>query len=139
MEYRVKFEGSDDIVKFSRQAKEPAPKRGETVEGSIEDGQWGKSFREDRKRTGSKPARDDSAIQAQFAINQAREWVQYAGETDRDRILEEAKHFFLMIQEVKEAKPGVQPIVKPAAKPEPLPAQDIVYDPDTVDLNDIKF
>lgn len=95
------------------------PSNGDVLYGHIEDyetraGNTRQRFRrvERPQETpkpfiGNKPAyqpRDDSAIQAQWALNQAREWVQYNAGSDTTVILEYAKEFFGMIDQVKASK-----------------------------------
>lgn len=43
--YKVKFEGVDGAVQINRLPKSPAPRVGEDLEGTIDDGQYGKKFK----------------------------------------------------------------------------------------------
>lgn len=43
--YQIQFEGSDDWVKLNQKPDSSAPTIGQELEGTIEDGQWGKRFK----------------------------------------------------------------------------------------------
>jgi hypothetical protein len=52
--YKVKFEGSDDIVDVNRKQTSPAPKVGEVLTGAIESTDFGKKFKAAPKQFGGK-------------------------------------------------------------------------------------
>lgn len=83
--YQVKFKDLADAVEISKKDSSPAPAVGETLEGTISEGQYGKKFKKDYQpgggpnfggNGGSKSSyvpKDDKAIQAQWALGRSVE------------------------------------------------------------------
>jgi hypothetical protein len=50
--YTIQFEGESEAVELSQKPESPAPKVGDQLEGTIEDTQYGRKFRKERKEGG---------------------------------------------------------------------------------------
>lgn len=116
--YRVRFAGSDMTVELAKLASSPPPQVGEIVFGTIESNEYGLKFKTASKVGGgfggqNRPLRDDSAIQAQWAIGQAMSWFggDPASRLDKDdtppfdKVEALANDLFAMIDRVKGSKP----------------------------------
>ena len=107
------------VVELSQKAETPAPKKGDTLDGTIDvSGQYGPKFKKDfsgGSRSGGSP-RDDAAIRAQFAIKTA---VSLYGGLDADvkaKITDgtawveaQAAKFYAMVDRIKAAPASTPP------------------------------
>lgn len=100
--HKVRFEGSDEVVEIGRKENH-RPKEGDKLYGTIEDTEYGKKFKAERKpfTSSAKPMRDDSAIQAQFAIKTAVAFLEKNDKATLDTVEQYAKDIFAMIGRVK--------------------------------------
>lgn len=101
--YLIQVEGNGEPIQLNKKAESPAPKEGDELYGVIEDTEWGQKFKGSKKpfSSGGGYTRDDAAIQAQWAIGQAREWIQYLQGDSIEQIEKEAAQFFSMISRIK--------------------------------------
>ncbi len=113
VKYYVKFQGADDAIQINKKPSSDPPAVGQVLDGDIETTKWGKKFKAAFKQfstpggSGSASSSDpniQASIHAQFAIREAREWVQYNGGKDEAVIEEVANTFFAMIDRVKAGK-----------------------------------
>ena len=154
--YKVRFEGSDETVEIGRKEGNP-PKEGDRLYGQIEETEYGQKFKAERRpfeahRAGNKPLRDDSAIQAQFAIKTAVAYLDNDEQATLDTVEQYAKDFFAMIERVKNStqKPSLKQqwdkTLEAKNEDKPIPNDEVPLEAyediglDTeVDLNNIPF
>lgn len=112
--YKVKFEGSDDIVDVNRKPGNE-PKVGDVLQGTIEDSDFGKKLKPAPKQFGgggkSFQPRDDAAIRAQWAVNAALQRAAMSKEPMSIDIESTAKEFFAMVDRIKASGPIDQEMV----------------------------
>lgn len=157
----IQVEGDGEPLQLNKKADSPMPQVGEELYGSIQETEFGRKFKGEKKpftQNGFKgQPRDDSAIQAQWAINQSREYIQFQLGKDANlkEIMETAKIFYGMIDQVKgNASPktdGAEVKVQPQSGyekakqvreklPQPMDVPNFDFDPEEpVNLDDIPF
>lgn len=100
LSYHIQVEGNGEPVTLNKKPDSPAPQVGDVIYGDVVPGEFGQRFKAAKKPFAGYQ-RDDKAIQAQWAIGQAREWVQYNEGHGTADIENEAKQFFGMIERIK--------------------------------------
>lgn len=157
LSYKIKLQGIEEPVDYSRFHLSPEPMTGDIIQGELKQDDFGYKLYEDygKKLPASKPSqsytRDDSAIQAQWSIGQAIAWVTSdkadvtTGYADIEAI---ANDFFAMIQRVKQGQPADKPNTKPdtvrdtrkALGIKAIPNEpDLEYEDKPIDLSEIPF
>lgn len=152
---KVMLEGVDEPVEIGKKSPD-ALKQGDTVYGTVTDGQYGKKFKAEKKPFGqpggSKYNRDDAAIRAQWAIGQSVGWFSTRKTVDEhlnERIEELAKVFYAMVDRVKGSvsespktdwvKPEVREKLQPKEDTPPVDAYDNINEDTEINLDDIPF
>lgn len=109
VDYKVKFEDSDNVVTLTRKADSKAPVAGEEVYGTVDmSGEYGPKFKSESKPFGGGGAsktyqpKDEKAIQAMWAIGQA-----IAAEQREPQDIEAlASDLFAMVDRIKTGSKG---------------------------------
>lgn len=153
---KVMLEGIDEPVEIGKKSPN-ALKQGDTVYGTVTDGQYGKKFKAEKNPNGysggGKYTRDDSAIRAQWAIGQAIQIAVAKGKLDNPIILwagmeADAKELFAMVDRVKGSvsespkQDWVKPEVREKLTKEDTPPVDAYEDIDEdtiIDMDSIPF
>lgn len=134
--YKLKLEGSNDIVELSKKSTSPAPAIGDTLNGTVEKTDFGHKFKAESTFNGtgnggkSYQPKDEAAIKAMWAIGQAVQLhaaVTRNGGEEAQGIEVTAKELFAMVERVKAGTSAV--VTKDVV------VEDISDDP--IDLDDI--
>lgn len=123
--YKLKLDGVEEPVEWSRKADSPAPKAGETISGTIEETQYGKKFKKDYTAGGGggRQPKDEVAIKAMWAIGQAcgitpKPTDDKASLDDYVALIESyAQQLFSMVERVKATPADVEPMPTDASEP----------------------
>jgi hypothetical protein len=134
--YKLKLEGSNDIVEISKKDTSPAPKIGDELNGTIEKTEFGHKFKADKMafNGGGKTyqPKDEAGIKAMWSIGQSVAFHASNTEATFNDIEAGAKKFFAMVDrvktgEVKTEKPVTKDYVVEDIKDEPIDLSDIPF------------
>jgi hypothetical protein len=123
--YKVMLDGIDEPVDLNRKPHNP-PNKGEVLIGSLEDSDFGKKFKPERKPF-TPGGKDEKAIRAMWAINAAIAWLTDSTPDPDDiaKIESLATDFFAMVDRVKGAESIKPDKVFPVEDGEPVKLDDI--------------
>lgn len=127
--YKLKLEGSNDIVELSKKSSSPAPAIGDMLNGTIEKTDFGHKFKSENTFNGGGKTyqpKDEAGIKAMWSIGQSVAFHSSNKDATFNDIEDGAKKFFAMVDRVKN---GTKVETKDRV------VEDISDDP--IDLNDI--
>lgn len=135
--YKVLLEGYDEAVDLNRKSGNP-PKVAEMLTGTLENSDFGKRFKAERKPGTAFTPKDQATIKAQWAIGQAISLFTTGKDVDMSNIEENATGFFLMVDRVKESKSANTTPTFSDGSPVSEPVGEIAGD-ETIKIEDIPF
>lgn len=100
--YKVMLEGIEEPVDLNRKPG-MLPAAGEVLVGALEESDFGKKFKPERKPFAPGSGKDSKEIRAEWAIGQANAWLISEKEKNMSDVEPLAKDFFAMVDRVKDS------------------------------------
>lgn len=127
--YKVRFEGSQDVVEISQKASTPAPTVGQELEGTITDTEYGKKFKKAFGQTGFQGGRKEDPAKQDSIMKQTSLKAAAQVSSKPEEVIEWAEQYFAWLKDKGEVLPQLNQDEPPIE----------AFKEDEIDLSDIPF